>query len=470
MCGPTPRLWNVSLSVPRWSRKGYFWEEWCWNSCELHWVLDNDDWRECQRKFVYIPSWFETCSANIFGSVSSSLSSSLCWIRPQRTPASLCTRPRQCIHSLATFSTSFGKSTPLTLTSFPSTEASAAAKMPRSSGLVIPLSLQLWMELIMRPEGRGHQIKVVSHEDGERNADWLEEWGRKTKSSLKGYGVSALSRTGQPNLTPAGTIMCNMTTLQHPCLWVRLTSSPGMQECRVPEVVASGARMLEIPSDLTSGVGVIWNTWLVSADRGRCLTRDWPKRFKLSRPTSRYTVFTHIPKDPNCEACRRTEVVGAQSSRQSDGCQNRLRTLLKIRRYCVWRSQNSENRRVNRRHRIAMQFWCGTFLQIGSKVLLSKPKPKPYRTRKKKFNDSFLQINNQNQTSEIIHWSSLKFRKIWNGLMMCPPHIDQRHMELLEDPCWSQTRYVCIDDKIVSPWRLVERRCGMLLSCAKHWE
>ena len=187
-----------------------------------------------------------------------------------------------------------------------------------------------------------------------------------------------------------------------------------------------------------------------------------------SEPTSarsvdlgKHSVYTHFPKDRNCEICQRTKITRAPVQKTQWRSRTSCRKFL-----VIWLQEITmfSVKVVSLETIIDMQSWCRTWHPDGSRRI--RAKQKLLRKHKGACRSSWIQIGSLKSFTLTIPWNLAKPVKIFPGIIVRRHHTDRN--------CWkssaqSKKRYLCCIVAIRSGWKLVGRFHGMLhLSAKRH--
>ena len=158
-----------------------------------------------------------------------------------------------------------------------------------------------------------------------------------------------------------------------------------------------------------------------------------------SADSGKYSVYTHFPKDRNCEICQRTKITRTPCKRRIGGAVPRAANFgdLITADHKVLR-EGCESRKI-----IDMQSWCRTWPSNGSSRIRAK----------------------QNFTGLGIRQSM--WRAFLESLCVDTTQIGNK-WDSWESSTQSERRYICSIVAIRSGWKLVGRFYGMLYLSAKH--
>ena len=151
--------------------------------------------------------------------------------------------------------------------------------------------------------------------------------------------------------------------------------------------------------------------------------------FKRREDLGKHSVYTHFPKDQNCEICKRTKITRAPCRRRNDEAVPRAEKFgdLITADHKVF-SDNCESRN-NHRYAVGVQDLATQWIQAyPCKTKLHK---KPREAYKKSWNPRGIL---RSFTLTILQ-NSAKLVKISSGIIARPHHTDQRLMGLLKEQC-----------------------------------
>ena len=140
--------------------------------------------------------------------------------------------------------------------------------------------------------------------------------------------------------------------------------------------------------------------------------------FKRRVDLGKHSVYTHFPKDRNCEICQRTKISRAPCRRRVGGAVPRAENFGKV---------------VNLETITDMQSWCKTWPLNGSRHIHAKQKlhKKPREACK----SSWSPIGSLKSFILTIPRNSAELVKISPGIIARLHHIDQKQMGLLKEQC-----------------------------------
>ena len=150
--------------------------------------------------------------------------------------------------------------------------------------------------------------------------------------------------------------------------------------------------------------------------------------FKRRVDLGKHSVYTHFPKDRNCEICQRTKITRVPCRRRNGGA--------------VLRAENFGDL-ITADHKIVsvtianletiidMQSWCKTWPPNGSRRI--RAKPKLHKKPREACTSSWSRIGNLKSFTLTIPWILEKFVKIFPGIIARLHHTDQKQMGLLKE-------------------------------------
>ena len=151
---------------------------------------------------------------------------------------------------------------------------------------------------------------------------------------------------------------------------------------------------------------------------------------KRSVDLGKHRIYTHLPKDRNCEICQRTKITRAP-------CRRRVGRVVppaeKIGDFITADSKvlsdNCESRN-NHRYAIVVQ-------DLATQWIQSYPckTPKLLRKQKRAYNSSSSQIGSLKSFTLTIPWNLAKPVKIFPGIIVRRHYTDQKQMRLLKEQC-----------------------------------
>ena len=143
-----------------------------------------------------------------------------------------------------------------------------------------------------------------------------------------------------------------------------------------------------------------------------------------------HSVYTHFPKDRNCEICQRTKITRAPCRRRNGRVVPRAEKML-----VIWLQQITKFwvKVVNLETIIDMQSWCRTWPPNGSSRIRARQKLP--RKRRRACNSSWSRIGNLKSFTLTIPWKLAKLVKIFPGIIAHQHHRDRRLMVLRKEQC-----------------------------------
>ena len=150
---------------------------------------------------------------------------------------------------------------------------------------------------------------------------------------------------------------------------------------------------------------------------------------KRREDLGKHSVYTHFPKDRNCEICQRTKITRAPCRRRNGGAVPRAESF--------WWLDNSRSQssqwKLNLETITDMQSSCRTWPPNGSSRI--RVKQKLHRKHTVACKSSWSQIGNLKSFTLTIPWNLAKPVKIFPGIIARLHHIDQTQMGLLKEQC-----------------------------------
>ena len=144
----------------------------------------------------------------------------------------------------------------------------------------------------------------------------------------------------------------------------------------------------------------------------------------------KHSVFSHFPKDRNCEICQRTKITRAPCRRRNGGAVPRavnFGDLITADHKVL--SDNCESRN-DHRYAVVVQVLAHP-MDPGVSVQKTKLHEKPREACKSSWN----RIGSQKSFTLTIPWNSAKLVKISPGIIACLHHTDRRLMVLRQEQC-----------------------------------
>ena len=138
-------------------------------------------------------------------------------------------------------------------------------------------------------------------------------------------------------------------------------------------------------------------------------------------------VYTHFPKDRNCEICKRTKITRAPCRRRNGGAVPRavnFGDLITADHKVL--SDNCESRTIT-----GMQSWWRTWPLNGSRHI--RARPKLHKKPREACKSSWSPIGILKSFTLTIPWNSAKLVKISPGIIARQHHIDRILMGLLKE-------------------------------------
>ena len=143
---------------------------------------------------------------------------------------------------------------------------------------------------------------------------------------------------------------------------------------------------------------------------------------KRHEDLGKHSVYTHFPKDRNCEICQRTKSTRDPCRRRVGGVVLRAEKIGDL--ITADRKVLSDNCECRNDHRYAVD---------GSRRI--RAKQKLHRKPKEACKSSWSQIGILKSFIRIIPWNSAKLVKIFPGIIARLHHTDRRLMGLLKGQC-----------------------------------
>ena len=143
----------------------------------------------------------------------------------------------------------------------------------------------------------------------------------------------------------------------------------------------------------------------------------------------KHSVYTHFPKDRNCEICQKTKITRAPCRRRIGGAVPRAENFGDL----ITADHKVLSEVVNLAKIVDMQSWCRTWPPNGSSRI--RAKQKLLRKHREACKSSWSQIGSLKSFTLTIPWNLAKLVKISPGIIARLHHIDRRLMELLKEQC-----------------------------------
>ena len=183
-----------------------------------------------------------------------------------------------------------------------------------------------------------------------------------------------------------------------------------------------------------------------------------------SADLGKHSVYTHFPKDRNCEICQRTKITRAP-------CRRRIgRVVLRAENFGDLitadhkvLSDNCESRN-NHRYAVVVQ-------DLATQWIQSYPcKTKLHRKPREACKSSWSQIGNLMSFTLTIPWNLAKPVKIFPGIIVRRHHTDRKQVGLLREQYaeWKKVHLQYCCNQV--GWKMVGRFHGMLYLCAKRFK
>ena len=151
--------------------------------------------------------------------------------------------------------------------------------------------------------------------------------------------------------------------------------------------------------------------------------------FKRREDLCKHSVYTHFPKDRNCEICKRTKITTAPCRRRNGGAVHRAENFgdLITADHKVL-SDNCESRN-NHRYAVVVQ-------DLATQWIQAYPfKTKTSEETQRRLQSSWSPIGSLKSFTLTIPWNSANLVKISPGIIARLHHTDQKQMGLLKEQC-----------------------------------
>ena len=150
---------------------------------------------------------------------------------------------------------------------------------------------------------------------------------------------------------------------------------------------------------------------------------------KRREDLGKHSVYTHFPKDRNCEICKRTKITRAPCRRRNGEAVPRAENFGDL----ITADHKVLSEIANLETITDMQSWCRTWPPNGSRRIRAKQKlhKKPREACKSSWNPR----GSLKSFTLTIPWNSAKLVKISPGIIARLHHIDRRLMGLLKEQC-----------------------------------
>ena len=144
----------------------------------------------------------------------------------------------------------------------------------------------------------------------------------------------------------------------------------------------------------------------------------------------KHSVFSHFPKDRNCEICQRTKITRAPCRRRNSGAVPRADN------FGDWITADHYKfsvKVVNLETIIDMQSWCRTWPPDGSSCI--RAKQELLRKHQGACKSSWSRLASLKSFTPTIPWNLAKPVKIFPGVIVRRHHTDRKQMGLLKEQC-----------------------------------
>ena len=167
-----------------------------------------------------------------------------------------------------------------------------------------------------------------------------------------------------------------------------------------------------------------------------------PIRLREVRIWVKHRVYTHFPKDWNCEICQRTKITRAPCRRRNGGAVPRAERFDDM---ITAESQSSQWKMWISKQSSMSQSWCRTWPPNGSMHILAKQKL--HKKHREACKSSWSRMRTLKSFTLTIPWNLAKPVKIFPGIIVRQQHTDRKQMGLLKEQCaeWKKAplRYCC---------------------------
>ena len=152
--------------------------------------------------------------------------------------------------------------------------------------------------------------------------------------------------------------------------------------------------------------------------------------FKRREDLCKHSVYTHFPKDRNCEICHRTKITRAPCRRRNGGAVPRAQNFGDLIRADHRVLSDNWESRNNHRYAVVVQ-------DLATQWIQSYPckKKKLHRKLKEACKSSWSPMGSLKSFTLTIPWNSAKLVKISPGIIARLHHTDQRLMVLRKEQC-----------------------------------
>ena len=151
---------------------------------------------------------------------------------------------------------------------------------------------------------------------------------------------------------------------------------------------------------------------------------------KRGEDLGKHSVYTHFPKDRNCEICQKTKSTRAPCRRRNGGAVPRAEIFGDL---ITADHKVLSEKVVNLETITDMQSWCRTWPPNGSRRI--RAKQKLLWKHKGACKSSWSQIASLKSFAMTIPWNSAKPVKIFPGIIARLHHTDQKQTGLLREQC-----------------------------------
>ena len=166
-------------------------------------------------------------------------------------------------------------------------------------------------------------------------------------------------------------------------------------------------------------------------------------RLREVRIWGKHSVYTHFPKDRNCEICQRTKITRAPCRRRVGRAVLRAENKIMV----IWVQQITKFsvKDVNLETIIVTQSWCRTWPPNGSSHILAEHEL--LRKHKGACKSSWSRIGSLKSFTLTIPWNLVTLVKISPGIIVRRHHTHREQMGLLREQCaeWKKVplQYCC---------------------------
>ena len=168
-------------------------------------------------------------------------------------------------------------------------------------------------------------------------------------------------------------------------------------------------------------------------------------RVKVAPGSGKHSIYTHFPKDPNCDICLKTKITRASCRRRTGTVvprEENFGNLISADHKILSEESESRETRNNHRHAVVVQDLATQWLQsYPCKTKTSQ------ETQKRAWWSSWSRRGNQKSFTLTIPWHLASLVRNYPGIIVRQSHTDQKPMGLLKEQFaeWKKAplRYCC---------------------------